>query len=269
MKINTSRGLVKSLAVDARVRGLEGTDYAGEGDTACSRPREMFLVGHPDKIAVGLGMEADRPVAQTLKVRCRQCPECLRHRARLWTARAMAECKFAIRTWFGTLTLSPERQVWARYSAISRLERRLADIDDNAVFQESVRVIAPEITRFLKRVRKVAPFRYLLVTEAHKSGLPHFHLLLHEYSGRIGNRVWKDKWRFGYGHFVLVADGDTQQCGYVCKYLSKSALTRVRASKEYGQGAEALFTERVVEATRDFIAETKEGFPTPGPVPGY
>src|SRR3546814_5525514 len=39
--------------------------------------------------------------------RCRRCENCLRHKQRLWTARAIDELKAASRTWFGTLTFRP------------------------------------------------------------------------------------------------------------------------------------------------------------------
>src|SRR3546814_14458143 len=39
--------------------------------------------------------------------RCRSCENCLRHKQRLWTARALDELKAASRTWFGTLTSGP------------------------------------------------------------------------------------------------------------------------------------------------------------------
>lgn len=209
------------------------------------------MFGFPDRVNVGLGLEPDRAVSERVAVRCRKCENCLRYRGRLWTARAMDECKFSQRTWMGTLTLAPDRQTWARYSAHLRMSRRMSDFSEDKVFEETVGFISPEITRFLKRVRKVAPFRYLLVTEKHKSGLPHFHMLLHEYAGAISKRVLEDKWRYGYSHWRLVETGDARACGYVCKYLAKSALTRVRGSKDYGQGGHiALRTERVLEATR-------------------
>lgn len=250
MRVNTSRDTVKYLAYEARTKGLHVTEFIGTGNVRCSNPTILDMFGYPDQITVGLGLEQNWPTAQTVAVRCRKCTECLRHRGRLWTARAIDETRVSTRTWFGTLTLAPDRQTWARYSALARIDARVSDNTPENVFKESVKVIAPEITRFLKRVRKVTPFRYLLVTEQHKSGMPHFHLLVHEYAGAITKKTLEEKWRFGFSHWRLVPPGDEKKCGYVAKYLAKSALTRVRASADYGRGALAPLTERVLQATR-------------------
>lgn len=97
--------------------------------------------------------------------------------------------------------------------------------------------IGPEITRYLKRVRKESKssFRYLLVMEAHKSGLPHYHMLLHEkpFGGEIPKRILKYQWHLGHTDFKLVDDAQ-HKAEYMCKYLAKSLLARVRASKGYG-----------------------------------
>lgn len=268
MRVNTSRSSVRRLAFEARAQGSRVTRYVGSGPTECSQPTELYMFGYPDELAVHLGLERDRAVMQELHVRCRKCPECLKHRARLWTARAIDETKLSQRTWFGTLTLAPDRQTWARYSALTKMHRQVSDIHDDNVFMKSVEVIAPEITRFLKRLRKVAPLRYLLVTEKHKSGLPHFHMLVHEYSGMISKRVLEDRWRFGFSHWRLVGS-EYSECGYVAKYLAKSALTRVRASENYGDGLRAVHTERLLEATRTTLAwagrgETVRGEGGPG-----
>ena len=251
MRVNTSRHVVKYLAIDARMKGSPVSLWLGEGATRCTRPVELQMFGYPDKLLTAERIERDAAVCHTAYGRCRRCEACLRHRARLWTARAIDETRVSVRTWFGTLTLRPDWQTHARYSALSILERRQAEVDEDSVFQKSVEVIAPEITRFLKRVRKVAPFRYMLVTEKHQSGLPHFHMLIHEYQGAISKRVLDDRWRYGFSQWRLVPPGDERRCGYVAKYLAKSALTRVRASAGYGsRGASTTLTERLVEATR-------------------
>lgn len=250
MRVNTSRIRVSHIALESRLKGSPVTDLTGSGDVRCSRSKELHMFGYPDELLVAHGMEPNRPVSQRVFVRCRKCPECLRHRARLWTARAMDETKVSVRTWFGTLTVSPERQTWARYSALKTIQRRMSDNTDETVFAGMVNVIGKELTLYLKRLRKVAPVRYLLVTEAHKSGLPHFHMLVHEYSGSISKRVLEDRWRFGFSHWRLIPPGNEAAAGYVCKYLAKDARTRVRASEHYGQRSIELVTERMVQATR-------------------
>lgn len=253
MRVNTERLKAREKAFQAGVQGSPVLLRIGSGKHQCQRPVELFMFGYPDPLCVSMGTEPNRPVSQRMFVRCRKCEGCLSHRARLWTARAMDETKVSARTWFGTLTLEPGRQTWAKYSALSHLIRRgwsQSEIADSVLFENQCKVIAPEITKFLKRVRKTNRFRYLLVTEAHKSGLPHYHLLIHEYEGSISKRVLEDKWRLGFSHWRLVPPGNEAACGYVCKYLAKSALTRVRASERYGEAAMGLITERVVEATR-------------------
>lgn len=178
-----------------------------------------------------------------MDVRCRQCVECLKARARHWKLRAQAEIKATEgRTWFGSITLRPE----AHFMAMSRARLRLAAqgidfdrLDAKEQFSERVREIGPEITLWLKRVRKEsgAMLRYLLVVEAHKSGMPHFHVLIHEVrpEGPVRERTLREQWTLGFTKFNLVAQGVNTVSNYVTKYLTKSAISRVRASKGYGQ----------------------------------
>jgi hypothetical protein len=97
--------------------------------------------------------------------------------------------------------------------------------------------ISRELTKYLKRVRKEsgAKFRFLLVAEAHKSGLPHYHLLLHEHDQfrPVRKSVLEAQWKaYGFSKWRLIED--ERAARYVCKYLSKDAIARVRASIRYG-----------------------------------
>jgi hypothetical protein len=177
-----------------------------------------------------------------LEVRCRKCVDCLRARAFHWRKRAETELKrTAGRTWFGTLTFKPQRQMEAQYSATLRLRRSgivYEALTAHEQFLELCRELGPEITKWLKRLRKETGtrFRYLLVAEAHKSGLPHMHILLHEATGPIRKETLQRQWaRNGFSSFKLVAQLDQKPAAYVCKYLSKSAISRVRCSAGYGQ----------------------------------
>lgn len=249
-RIDTDRLKVREMRLQAEWAGTSRLDLTGSGELRCLRPPEAWLAGHPDKLLVHHGIEPDAKTGIFLDVRCRKCEACLRHRGRLWTARAITETTMSTRTWFGTLTLSPDRQTWARYAALSRLSARgVASPTTDEIFAYSVAVIGEEITKFLKRVRKTAPLRYLLVTEAHRSGLPHFHALIHEYQGNVTKRVLDKQWNYGFSQWRLLDNDNPQACGYACKYLAKSALTRVRASARYGQGHIGLLTERVIGAT--------------------
>ena len=203
-----------------------------------------------------------KPYYLDMYVRCRQCENCLKHRRRLWTARAIDECSLSSRNWFGTLTIRPEDRVRYLYGAQLDYERAALASWEATPETERYRYLCarihPDVTKFLKRVRKNADtgFRYLLVTEAHADGFPHLHMILHESEGSVRKNVLEAAWRSGFSHLRLLRDGDPKGAYYACKYLSKSALTRVRASQRYGQEARKvrLLTERVCGVSRDFLA---------------
>ena len=247
MRVNTSRGQVSTLSLDARLTGQAVTDYSGSGPRKCVTPVELHLFGYPDKLLVSFGLETDKAVAQRLMVRCRKCDPCLEHRRNLWTARAIDETRAANRTWFGTLTLAPDRATWARYAAQKRIRQRISEESDENLHKETVNQVAPELTRFLKRCRKNsdARLRYFLVSERHKSGVPHWHILLHEYAGRITKAQLEAAWRYGFSQWRLVDGNHPFVPRYVAKYLAKAALTRVRASRTYGSALGASLTERI------------------------
>jgi hypothetical protein len=215
---------------------------------------------------------------QTLEMwtRCRKCNPCLKARSYLWRIKAVSEVLQAERTWFVTLTLNPAEQARALLMACHRLAGQGRDWDDLEAaeqFRERHASISPTLTKWMKRVRMVAatdhrqsarkadncpasrgsrcachpladfsvPFKYCLVAEAHKSGLPHYHLLISESDDAkpLRARHIKGSWRSGFSDVKLVAQEDrARTVGYVCKYLSKSALARVRASVGYGHGSD-------------------------------
>lgn len=161
----------------------------------------------------------------------------------------MAEYNCAARTWLGTLTLAPARHALVCEQVHLRLSQsgvNPADFERQEWFNELVTEIGAEITRYLKRVRKNsgAPIRYLLVSERHKSGLPHFHMLVHEPDATlpVTKRCLDDAWKWGFTRFTLVngAGGAV----YACKYLAKDASTRIRASFRYGAGAPMVGLDR-------------------------
>lgn len=182
-----------------------------------------------------------------LEVACRSCEPCLRARSRLWAALAVAETRVWPRTWFGTLTLSPHESFRTLMEARQRARHRATPIEgesEQSQFTKHVNAIGPEIGKFLKRVRKNtgAKLRYLLVAEPHKSGLPHFHILIHECAGLVRYDDLKSQWLLGFSAWKLT---DHKSASYVCKYLSKSARARVRASQAYGATPNALSLVRI------------------------
>ena len=237
VSVKTSATLAGSLKADALFTGNTDLDYSG----TCAAPVEIDLTGSPDKVLVQLGIERDRRLFVTIKARCRKCKACLQHRARLWSARACDELRMARRSWFGTLTYAPGghvvRLAQARRWCAKYRQEDFDGLGEAERFRILVKQYQPDVTKFLKRVRRNSrsTLRYLLVAEAHKSGYPHFHLLVHELDTPVTKRVLEAAWTDGFSQFRLVQNVlDAAPAWYVCKYLTKSALTRVRASLRYG-----------------------------------
>lgn len=196
------------------------------------------------------GFQRPKLTTAYVSVRCRKCTECLRKRAKLWTARAIDEIAAANRTWFGTLTLRPEAQFMYRMLADKAAHvggSRWAQLTSTEQFKDIVKQVSPDLTKWIKRARKNsgATLRYLLVSEAHKSGDPHFHILLHEHAGTATKAVLEDSWKLGFSHWRLCGH-DKKAAIYACKYLAKSAITRVRASAKYGTAGPRLMSDRLV-----------------------
>lgn len=198
-------------------------DVSGRGRLQCQSPVYREYLG---AYAVGYDYRTDRASgrhhtrALELQVRCRRCGPCLEYRKLLWRGRARYEIAQSCRTWFGTLTCTPQFQVLAQYRASLRLAKsgvEFAKLPHEEQFAERVKEIQQEITKWFKRVRKessvklrqqarksdgctatkgkrcnchrlsdyTVTLKYLLVVEEHTGGgahhgLPHFHLLIHE-----------------------------------------------------------------------------------------
>lgn len=138
--------------------------------------------------------------------RCRKCFSCSRRKSLFWTGRAITEYQSAPRTWFGTLTLSPEEHFRIDARAQARLWSKSVDwrrLSAREQFEERAKEVGEEMTRFIKRLRKgntavgergpqlpheAVKIRYLLIAEMHDSertseemrGRPHYHMLIHE-----------------------------------------------------------------------------------------
>lgn len=180
-----------------------------------------------------------QPLCLELHTPCRECEKCKRKRQNLWTARISAETRGSVRTWLGTLTLRPE----AHYRALveCRHKEGLQGVDFDAL-PERERLalihanVSREVTKMLKRIRKghPAPLRYFVALELHKSGVPHYHILLHENSADVPlrHKAIAEQWPLGFSKWKLVQS--VAGATYVSKYLSKSLIARVRASEAYG-----------------------------------
>lgn len=208
----------------------------------CQSPVEVVCHGRPyaeRKSFRPAGVPAKaRLYVVTMQTKCRKCEQCLRDRAAHWRLRAMTEYRASPRSWLVTLTFAPEWQHRALSAARREVDRQGIDFDtlpQEEQFLLHHQQTAKEVTLWLKRLRarSSAGFRYLLVLEHHKSGLPHYHVVLHERAeGAIRHAALKATWRMGFLDAKLIADA--RQATYACKYLTKSALARVRASEHYG-----------------------------------
>lgn len=227
----------------AQAGGEVHSPYAVSGWLAgdCTNPQSIGLWGHSYERPSG---EVAGPYEVNAQVRCRKCQACLVARSNHWAFRATREIEAAQRTWFVTLTFRPAL-IWA-FEA-----KRL--LGGKSVFDQAFR----EVQLFLKRMRKSGhKVRFLLATEAHRSGRPHFHMLLHEdvtsppVSSRdlSGNRKERRKpkwWHNGLVHCRLV---DPKRkawdvAWYVAKYMSKTSEAKIRASIKYGGGKLGGFEE--------------------------
>lgn len=208
----------------------------------CSNPVTVEQHSRPSKRGfktVVLPSEG-KHLTVTMEVPCRNCENCLRRRAAHWRLRAMSEYGQSARTWFCTLTFTPDQHV--RFRNMARVYWSKAGVDWDARseaerFGDHHSEASKELTLFIKRLRKNtdAPFTYLLVCEAHKSGLPHYHALFHEKDpmAPVRHKEFVNAWRGGHAKFNLVHD--PRAATYACKYLSKSVMARVRASIKYGE----------------------------------
>lgn len=214
-------------------------EWDAEGD--CLSPVPLSLWGRPVAPPGDYVVTRKNPPAFVdMHVPCRKCENCLARRAAHWRLRAATEFRSAPRTWFATLTFRPERlfvNLTRTRVRLARARVQLETLSAHERFIETEKECFSDVQRWFKRLRKNSgvSFRYLVVTEQHKSGNPHYHVLLHETDVQTPLRYDSDlkgSWGEGFDSYRLVADN--KGAAYVVKYLSKSLSARVRASKSYG-----------------------------------
>ena len=239
--------------------------YFGGANTAqvdkygdCSDPVILFIEGRNGDAAHGRDLGAksrmgfgDKLHTTEYWVRCRRCDACRKAHSRWWHYRARTEIEQSNRSWFGTLTLRPEAHgIMARRAmkAAKLTVEQFAGLSPDEQFAMRHKQIVRELQLWIKRVRAAAayeqkaksiPLRYCLVAERHKSGLPHYHILIHERGERVPHRILRDQWRHGFVNFKVVKE-PSRAAHYVAKYLSKCATARVQASQAYGKSKELL-----------------------------
>lgn len=241
---------VSGNCTDSKMITLTGRNPRRVGAPVWRHPPDRYAVSDrrfwqtcsPERKHQVVRGTANNPIWIDIEARCRKCAACLRARARMWTERAIAECRQAGRTWMGTLTLSPHQHHLMMCRASHRLKQsvvRWSSLSAEEQLSERHKEISKEITLWLKRVRKNshAVLRFLLVMEQHKNGLPHYHVLIHEGAVPVVKRVLEGEWKLGFSKFKLVeqeARALQRSARYVAKYLTKANEARVRASVGYG-----------------------------------
>lgn len=229
-----------AMSSGLRFRSLISAEWDIAGNCTASVPVE--LAGRAAQVHGPRLVRHKRDVSSytlLLQTRCRKCPNCLRMRARRWANRGREEITNSVRTWFATFTLSPSNVYMLRVRAAQRL--RTGGVDFHSLpsrekFAELCAEYGAELTKYIKRLRKntQAPFRYILVAERHKTGIPHFHALFHETDAArpLRHASLAAGYKLGYTKFKLC--DDTGTAWYVAKYLAKSCEARIRASLHYG-----------------------------------
>lgn len=242
-----------ALAMGATRTGVASARWNIAGD--CESPYWTEVKGRPAKegekrIIVGSGSAI--PYFLDILTRCRRCRRCLRHRAWKWRTRALEETRLSTRTWFGTLTVRPEEHFRALSMARSGQAKQGIDFDrlpEDERFVLLVKEHGKELTKYVKRLRKnsKAPIRYLIVAEKHKSGMPHFHMLLHERGVAVKHKLLSTEWRIGFEKWRLTSPLEPKSALYLCKYLSKTLAARVRASQGYGAPSRSWIITQLLE----------------------
>ena len=184
-----------------------------------------------------------------VKFRCRQCPACLKARAVSWAARSRAELQRAqalgLKVWFVTLTVAPGE----RYRWLSSLRQTWPGWDTmkpRDQFAELAKRFKREVRAYLTRMWAAGwRFRYEMALEHHRDGFPHAHLLMvsSELFAPLTKEACRERWHVGFSKAKLVRWGDgeaAKAAWYVSKYLAKEALTRICASRGWGDCAVTL-----------------------------
>ena len=234
----------------------------------CQRPVYLAtLEGQKDAAGYLPHPRKGRPIGFIeVSGRCRKCDACGEYRRRLWIAKAISEQKHAPgRTWFVTLTANPEMRRDVDYRAKGLAFRAGKGlVEEHKLFPWRARVMKTEGAAFMKRLRertsrhhtarlaseasrigfsdkpkwrRLRPrLRFMAVTEAHKDGNCHLHLLIHEWTPALPCR-WVDieaAWGPHMRGFMTAELVKGSAAPYVSKYLGKGMEATVHASIRYG-----------------------------------
>lgn len=228
--------IVKALMAGAKTHSFYRFEWNLAG--RCKDPVHIEMHGreYTDRDIIG----PRHPQMLELWTKCRTCDNCRWERQMFWAEKATREYEQAPRTWFGTFTMSPSSHHKMIERARNRLHKGGTNYDGLGTVEQFYEQVTEsgrrELTLYFKRLRKKykARIRYLLVCEPHKSGYPHYHVLIHEVDPKnpVRKKHLVAEWPHGFTKFKLV--GNSVLCRYVAKYLGKTKTARVRASLGYG-----------------------------------
>lgn len=230
-------GVIRELMYTHKGYKASKTVLSWDISGKCKVPQHRVLAARADR-----GSPDPKSLYLNLKVKCRKCDECRKARRNEWRDRMRNELRSSHRTWFGSMTLSPEAHFLMVTRARAKAGHDANDWSTRDEFRARDSQAYKEVQKFFKRVRKetglpAKSLRYVCITEAHKSGLPHYHVLVHEkfHGQNVRHKCLNHHWHLGFCNFKLVKD--ERQALYLAKYLSKDATARVRPSGYYGQVA--------------------------------
>lgn len=224
--------LVLTRHARRRLAGVPGTRLSSHDDRLpyCDNPQRVHQYSDTRKNGALKGLI---PSIETSGLYpCRKCDKCILFRRLKWRERCKIELIDAPRSWFVTLTFSPMHLAGIRMQAAANTKLPFETAIERAGYKH--------VQRYLKRLRKLGKtkFRYIAVFEyGSEGGRGHYHLLIHEIRGQkpVLKRVLDEAWRSFVGAKLVSIERPTEAASYVAKYLTKSAITRPRASIGYGK----------------------------------
>lgn len=203
----------------------------------CDKPVRVY------RVADACQKTKEHSKAVVMFVPCRKCLKCGKVKASLWVDRAKKELAlWAGRTWSVTLTFS---QVHLG------IVRKKAQTFNGTPAQRMERAGFYEVQKYFKKLRKAADLdlRYLAVAEyGENNGRLHYHVFIHEVQGKVFKKTLEKRWA-SIVHARLVANS-VKQAEYLCKYVTKTPGSRIRASRFYGnkEGKAVMSVARKVSA---------------------
>lgn len=259
----------RALAAGGTRKGFSVVEWDVSGN--CQSPYQRISLGRPrtegKKFFTVIAGKTRTALEVRMVLPCSHCDKCRKRLANKWRRRATAELEASSRSWFGTLTFRPSERYRLLAAASAEYGPGFSGLPEKQQFRLIERQGYKEVCKYWKRVRKDSGvrLRYILVAEAHSDGSLHYHALVHERGNQVRHHQLSKQWWGGFSKWKLV-DKDTTEhrtAWYVTKYLTKSNLTRTRASVGYGQfSLQGKTFEGTLERNDDSQGESDHLLPT-------